>query len=121
MNTLRRRLGPLLAMPILLHCGPETAPEPGLDPEETFTAFCEALFACRDEESAFLYGSQEGCEDAHRMNYEDRSPLCQEHVLALEDCLSMLTCDEIQDYVDATGSACDDERSRLGEAGCSAL
>src|SRR5690606_19480642 len=60
-------------------CGPSD--EPGLDPEETITAFCEALFACPDARAMETYGSREGCEDVHRMDYEDRDPICQEAVL----------------------------------------
>lgn len=102
----------LLVMP---HCGPGDSPAPGLDPEETFTAFCETLFTCPDVGAMLDYGSQEGCEDVHRMNYDDRDSTCRVRVLMLEDCLSDRTCQEIDDYVEVRGSACDDERSHLSE------
>ena len=96
-------------------CGPEIQEHPEFDPEETFTAFCEALFACPEEEAVGLYESQEGCEDVHRMNYQERNSTCKERVLMLEDCLADLTCQELDDYVEARGSACDDERDHLVE------
>lgn len=94
-------------------CGPSD--EPGLDPEETITAFCEALFACPDARAMETYGSREGCEDVHRMDYEDRDPICQEAVLVLEDCLADLSC---QDLVD---DGCGDLRLGLGQQGCQPL
>jgi hypothetical protein len=101
-------------------CGPDDGHT--LDPEETFTAFCSNLFACPDTTEAMLeYGSQSGCEDVHRMDYEDRTPTCRNQVLALEDCLSTLTCRELEVYVEVGGSACDDERERLGQEGCMGL
>lgn len=110
---------PLLAL--LVSCGPEVNPGSSLDPEETFTAFCNALLACPEENAMASYGSQEGCEDTHRTNYEGRSRSCQHHVLLLEDCLSTLTCYELRDYVEVRGSLCDDERDRLHQAGCTGL
>jgi hypothetical protein len=96
-------------------CGPEID-DAVLDPEETFTAFCSNLFACPDMTDAQIdYGSKSGCEDVHRADYDMRSSLCRNRVLVLEDCLASLTCQELDDYIEATGSACDEERSNLKE------
>jgi hypothetical protein len=109
------RVSTSVAMAVVLACGP-TDDAPELDPEEVFTAFCSTLFACPDVTDAMdTYGSRAGCEDVHRMDHEMRNATCRPRVLMLEDCLATLTCLELDDYVQATGSACDEERFRLLE------
>jgi hypothetical protein len=99
----------------LFACGPSPG-EPALDPEEVFTAFCANLFACPDATDAIgAYGSQERCEDVHRMNHDLRDAECRSRVLALEDCLASLACEELRDYIHASGSSCDEERLHLLE------
>ncbi len=56
---------------VTLHCGPDDPQTSGLDPEETFTAFCETLFTCPEFGAMNNYGSQEGCEDV-RLTSQDR-------------------------------------------------
>lgn len=97
---------------IMVACGP--ADDPDLDPEDVFTEFCSRLFACPDTTDAMgTYGSHRECVNVHHMNYENRDAVCRPRVLSLEDCLATLTCDELEDYIQATGSDCDDERLYL--------
>lgn len=99
---------------MMIACGPTD--DPDLEPEEVFTAFCANLFACPDANDAMgVYGSQEECVDVHHMDHERRDTTCRPRVLLLEDCLATLTCHELEDYIQATGSACDDERLHLVE------
>ena len=103
----------LIAMLLLTtQCGPEVSDEPDLDPEETFTAFCETLFACPEANAEDDYGTRDGCEDVHRTDYEERDSTCQDAVLLLEDCLAALSC------YDLVHDSCGDLRLQLGQQGC---
>lgn len=105
----------IAAFLFLTQCGPETSDDSVLDPEETFTAFCETLFLCPEVDAMGYYGSQEGCEDVHRADHQERDQVCREIVLMLEDCLAELTCLELED------NGCSDLRTRLGQEGCRPL
>jgi hypothetical protein len=75
-------------------CGPELSnDEP--DPEQIITAFCDNLFRCPDTITMLGYGSVEECETIHRGDYEMRDSTCRDRVLRLEECLSELTCEEL--------------------------
>ena len=107
-----RTLWLVFALLLTTQCGPEVSDGSDLDPEETFTAFCETLFACPEAGAVESYGSQVGCEDVHRMDYEDRDSVCREAVLVLEDCLAGLSCHDL------VNNGCGDLRLRLGQQGC---
>ena len=109
--TLYLRIGLLLACPFTASCGPEVATEPDLDLEEVLEAFCEKLFACPEEEAIAEYGSQDACEDVHRDDYESRDRACKDVVLAVEDCLAELSCNELPG----------DCKDQLSEEGCEPL
>lgn len=105
---------PILAVLIGLACGPSD--DPGPDPDEVFAEFCANLFSCPETTNAIgTYDSEEHCEDLHRMDHDDRDATCRSRVLALESCVAALTCQELEDYIQATGSPCDEERLYLLE------
>jgi hypothetical protein len=106
-----KRYGIFMIWAVMTHCGPEVDQGSGLDPEETFTAFCEKLFACPEEFALETYGSQKGCEDVHRADYEGRDRTCKEVVLIAEDCMAKLSCNELPS----------DCKIRLDEEGCDTL
>lgn len=106
-----KSLAAFLILPTMIHCGPEASEEPELDPKETFSAFCERLFACPDVHALETYGSLEGCEDVHQADYEQRDRTCKDVVLLAEDCMTDLSCDELPG----------DCKNRLDEEGCDAL
>lgn len=89
-------------------CGPEHTEGP--DPEPIIEAFCENLFQCPEVEAMLGYDSIEECEAIHRDDYEIRDSVCRERVLRLEECLSELTCEELD-----VDRPCSDERDFLTE------
>ena len=89
-------------------CGPEHSEGP--DPEEIIAAFCENLFECPETIMMLNYDSIDYCETIHRDDYEMRDSVCRERVLELEECLSELTCEELD-----VDQPCSDERNFLTE------
>lgn len=89
-------------------CGPEHSQEP--DPDEIIAAFCENLFACPETIAVLGYDSIDYCETVSRDDYEMRDSACRQRVLLLEECLSELTCEELD-----VDQPCSDERNFLTE------